>query len=274
MLERYVQLRSIVNEILLENARAPEILSAQENNILQKIMLILHPFEFVTKDMCGEKYITSSKVIPTVNCLRHQIQNIKAQGEDKAIIEQLKQQTIKEINDRFRTVEQNHILAISTLLDPRFKNIHFTDSNACARAISFIRRTVNASDSPCPSANSSESDSEVMDFWSQHKQLAHARRQRRIEGEKDEVGLYLANQVSPLKSDPLHAWEDMKSVFPRLYNLAKKYLIIPATSVPSERLFSRAGAIITESRNRLTGSRLDKILFMSDCPEDDWNFPK
>lgn len=43
-----------------------------------------------------------------------------------------------------------------------------------------------------------------------------------------------------------------------------------ATSVPSERLFSKAGGIMAKTRNRLTGSRLEKILLLTDLPEDQW----
>lgn len=275
MLQRYIQLRSIVNEILLENPNAPDIVSAQENNLIQKIILILNPFEYVTRDISGEKYVTSSKIIPTVNCLRLQIEDIKSQGEGQEIIETLKERALKEISERFRQIEHNHILAISSLLDPRFKNIHFMDPEACARAMSFIRRAIKANDSPVSSiSHSSESENESFDFWSPHKKMAHTRRFRSNEGERDELGLYLSNQVSALKTDPFQQWEDMKTVFPRLYSLAKKYLIIPGTSVPSERLFSKAGAIVTESRNRLIGSRVDKLLFMSDCTEEDWQFTK
>ena len=35
-------------------------------------------------------------------------------------------------------------------------------------------------------------------------------------------------------------WQENATVYPRLQQLAKKYLCIPGTSVPSERLFSKA----------------------------------
>jgi hypothetical protein len=56
--------------------------------------------------------------------------------------------------------------------------------------------------------------------------------------------------------------------------LATKYFCVVATSVPSERLFSKAGATATKSRNRLTGNKISKLLFLSWLPEDLhlWNY--
>jgi len=54
-------------------------------------------------------------------------------------------------------------------------------------------------------------------------------------------------------------WEGNKSQFPLLYNLAAKYLAIPATSVSSERSFSKAGLTIGKLRTRLTGQHIDEI---------------
>nr|CAD7262978.1 unnamed protein product [Timema shepardi] len=51
------------------------------------------------------------------------------------------------------------------------------------------------------------------------------------------------------KRDAIEIWEDMKSLFPTLAKIAMIYLPIVATSVPSGRLFSEAGATITQERN-------------------------
>lgn len=86
----------------------------------------------------------------------------------------------------------------------------------------------------------------------------------------DELSLYLANPVTPLKSEPLKIWMDMKNMYPKLYKIAMKYSCLVATSVPSERLFSHAGATVTQARNRLLGKRLEKLLFLGSIPEEDW----
>ena len=45
--------------------------------------------------------------------------------------------------------------------------------------------------------------------------------------------------------------------------LAKKYLAIPGSSVPSERLFSKAGELISENRSQLKPKNVDTILFLN-----------
>jgi hypothetical protein len=42
----------------------------------------------------------------------------------------------------------------------------------------------------------------------------------------------------------------MKSVYPLIYMEAQKIFCVVATSVPSERLFSKAGATLSKERNR------------------------
>ena len=75
--------------------------------------------------------------------------------------------------------------------------------------------------------------------------------------------------------NPLKWWKQNVSKYPTLSVLARQYLSIPGTSVPSERIFSCAGLVVSKLRNRLSSSLVDQIIFLSKnyVPEqktDDW----
>ena len=58
--------------------------------------------------------------------------------------------------------------------------------------------------------------------------------------------------------------------FPTLAILARRYLAIPASSAPSESIFSIAGDIITKKSNRLSDESFRLILVLKNwgIPED------
>jgi hypothetical protein len=55
----------------------------------------------------------------------------------------------------------------------------------------------------------------------------------------------------------------VQAVLPVLSRIAAVYLAIPATSAPSERLFSEAGVLLDRRRARMLGSRARSILFLN-----------
>lgn len=78
---------------------------------------------------------------------------------------------------------------------------------------------------------------------------------------RTEVDNYLNENVSPT-IDVYDWWNKNKHSYPILSRIARKYLSIPATSVPSERLFSDAGNQITSKRNRLSSKVVSQLLFV------------
>ncbi|KAL3218102.1 hypothetical protein MRX96_006080 [Rhipicephalus microplus] len=65
-------------------------------------------------------------------------------------------------------------------------------------------------------------------------------------------------------NDVLKFWKDTQNELPWLSCLAKKMLCIPATSTPSERVFSVAGLVLRSRRANLHPLTIDKLLFIHD----------
>ena len=64
------------------------------------------------------------------------------------------------------------------------------------------------------------------------------------------------------KTDVLTWWRNNRKLFPNLFKLVKVYLHIPATSVPSERIFSLAGYIVRSRRSKILAANVDKHIFL------------
>lgn len=77
-----------------------------------------------------------------------------------------------------------------------------------------------------------------------------------------EVKNFLQEPLLGINENPIEWWKQRKSFYPRLYDLAIARLCVVATSVPSERIFSKAGQVITDRRNRLSGDKVKQTLFL------------
>ena len=76
MLERFLKLRIVISEIVIESVVAPNLPNAVQMETLNELTAVLKPFEYVTRESSGQKYITISKVIPMLNCLTTELNRI------------------------------------------------------------------------------------------------------------------------------------------------------------------------------------------------------
>lgn len=74
---------------------------------------------------------------------------------------------------------------------------------------------------------------------------------------------FMEEKVITRSEDPLLWWKSNEAVLPLLSKVAKKNLGIVATSVPAERLFSKAGETISQRRNRLKPKNVNMLLFLN-----------
>ena len=79
---------------------------------------------------------------------------------------------------------------------------------------------------------------------------------------KSEIDRYLCEPQEPFHKqyDSLKFWKHNQQKYPILCTIAKDYLSIQPTSVPSERAFSQGGLTVTRIRNRLTPDTVKKMM--------------
>jgi len=181
---------------------------------------------------------------------------------------------LQDIKKRFGSIEHVNILAICTILDPRFKKIYFNDKIACSQIISEITDMLHGNVTKDITHTNSNIIEENESLWSFHKKLMDQNQldQQIICNEEKGMELrnYLRKPVTDLKTDVIKFWCDQKITYcTNLWKIALRHVVIMSISVSCERLFSNTGNIITDKRNRLTGERFDKLLFLKSLHFDE-----
>lgn len=85
-----------------------------------------------------------------------------------------------------------------------------------------------------------------------------------------EVSRYFGAAQSHQELTILQWWKKNGIFYPRLSILARKYLAVPASSVPSERIFSLAGQLVNKKRARLSSTNIDTFIFLNKNLSEYW----
>ena len=153
----------------------------------------------------------------------------------------MKREMLSSLNRRYIAVEANAPLVLATILDP-VTAITATQSSLAPEPPPKRARTVTLN---CLSEILEEAGATVSNVSSS-------------EGEKN-----LAEPLIPFyRANSYSCWAENRVWFPLLAKLAQRYLSAPPTSVPTERLFSGAGDVYDEKRNRLAPERAEMLLFI------------
>ncbi|KAL1246589.1 hypothetical protein QQF64_034552 [Cirrhinus molitorella] len=250
-------------------------LSSADFDIISESLEVLAPFKYATEELSAEKRVSASKIIPIIRMIQHKVAEKTALARN-ASASFLGTALQKYINKRCSNSESIRVLALATLLDPRFKTLGFgNQDNACeaewiltGECASIIRITTEHSSQAETSSSSSSQAAQTPpssdDLW----ELLDSRvseTQRHHSSNSDatiEVKRYLRDAYLPRSEDPLKYWHVHKE-YPHLYALAREYLAITATSVPCERIFSKAGDVISKKRSRLSSSTAEQVIFLN-----------
>ena len=80
---------------------------------------------------------------------------------------------------------------------------------------------------------------------------------------RDEFTSYIEEPPLHPNSNPLQWWMRNEERFPKVAAVARRYLCAPSTSVPSERVFSARGNIVTKKRCSLLPENVTCLVFLN-----------
>jgi hAT family C-terminal dimerisation region len=278
MLERLYEQRQALAAYVAEYD-CPEFgsLDPEKWNLVDKIIRVLRQFEIFTREISSEAS-TIGDIIPIVAMIKLNlaVNNEEGTGDIYKGVQIMRSTLRNEMNERFDTneIEKQPKLVLATLLDPRYKDKFISSAENKQQAsvlllelasqanLATVESEVAAlSALPTKKARTDESTS----VWVAYdafvkKEVASSGTLSSLEN--IQLQNYMAEGTIDRTVSPFVWWACNKSRFDRLAIVAKKYLGAPSTSVASERLFSTAGKIYTEERNRLHADKAEKLLFV------------
>lgn len=102
--------------------------------------------------------------------------------------------------------------------------------------------------------------------WLEAKKAAKARSATRLTDRErlvKELDSFLDEPNEAEDSNPLKWWQTNQSKYPTVAVVARMFLCIPATSVASERVFSKCGRVCSERRSLLSPQHVEHLVFLS-----------
>jgi hypothetical protein len=87
-------------------------------------------------------------------------------------------------------------------------------------------------------------------------------KKRKLNSSQDETKRFFESTTEDYKVEPDKWWLINRESYQNLSRMAFDLLAIPATSVPSEEVFSKAGDLITKRRNRLNKKTIRILMLL------------
>ena len=173
-------------------------------------------------------------------------------------------------DERFGSVTSEPLYVIATLCDPRYRCRLFDAGKLQTVKSWLVEEARKAGDAMAATSSppakqprlSTPNSRQTLVLGVLSGLLASSSCQTPSSIAETEVERYLAQDPVPTTTCPLDWWRENQSLFPLVAHVARRYLSAPPTSVASERLFSAAGLVYTDRRNRLAPKRADMLLFL------------
>ncbi|XP_048525013.1 zinc finger BED domain-containing protein 4 isoform X2 [Dendroctonus ponderosae] len=254
--------------------------------VAEQAIKVLEIFNLITLAISSEQKLNTSTIIFYYKKISKHLNSMNL----NAVMPQIKNMVEKlkfELKSRFKDIQENHLIAQATILDPRFKKFGFIDEEDYKRAVENLYTEVANTTLVDASLQNQSSDinikSEPIDqniaqgnnfidgLWNDFDAEIrhHLKPSNSTISAVEEVNKYLEESILPRKDssgvchDPFVWWNQRKHIYPKLYQIMKTRLCIMATSVPCERIFSQAGQILSERREVFKTDEISRLVFLN-----------
>ena len=277
MVERVLEQERALAKVLYADKKTKQlVLTWQEIEVLEAIQRALKPLQEFTDALSGEGYVTLSYVRPVLHLFQSKL--LAPQQGDGELANTIRRTILTYLNDKYSEPS-----TMASFLDPRFRGTYVASEKIAAlkeRVVSEAEevllgqgKSAEAVQQAAPHSAAAESvvGAQVPPIAKRRKSLASCFDKEETpssaftsrESIENELSSYLRSGCLDREANPLQWWREHEVAHPALSRLAKKYLCVPATSSPSERIFSWSGNIVTCQRASLKPDTVDKLVFLA-----------
>jgi uncharacterized membrane-anchored protein YhcB (DUF1043 family) len=251
MIDSLIKNQEAIDNVLKE--KTPDlVLTKSEWKFLSAFQEVLtHPAK-ITKQMSGSNYPTVSIIWPMFCTLVTKLDGVKGTAREFA------DKIAAGVRQRTGNLCAISVELLASCLDPRFKALNFVKVDVRKAAHKTILKLLKNAPEAIETTTKKRKIDE--DQYALYGLEAPAE----LSAVELEWKMFLNEEDASPMTDCLTWWTANRSRYPRVATLARKYLCIPATSVPSEQLFSHAGDTITKKRNSLKPENAELLVFVGD----------
>ncbi|XP_041706895.2 E3 SUMO-protein ligase ZBED1-like isoform X1 [Coregonus clupeaformis] len=285
MLERFLEqqpaiMATLMSKDLRKGVTDVGTLSESDIANMDDIVQLMGPVKMATTMMCEEDQPTLSVIAPLQAKLLKHLQPCE---DDSTQVAEIKRVMASDLSTRYRGTQD--ALNIASALDPRFKELPYLEKedreqvytklvfeaevshqmqamgnqeedegSSSTKLSGFNEETTAPNESP--PCKKKALDALFGDSFTQRERKSTSKTARA------EVLRYRAKDALPLTENAMKWWRSQEKELPVLSTLAKRYLCIPGTSVPAERIFSTAGDIVNAQRSVLRPDHVDELIFL------------
>ena len=251
MNEHFLKLNPDILDQIQANANITP--TAYELQMCIELVDILQPFQLATDLVQGDKVVTASFVISSIKGLRAELASLHNKYSSKLITTLQASQ-----EERLTKYEEMEHFQLAAILDPRFK-LDWCSEDELQPMKSLLNEKYQSLNPASASFDESEAPPakrrKLFSFMTARHTIAQS-------APSTEVTRYLNLPCISEDENPLDYWKKENDNFPVLSTLACKYLCIPASSGPVERLFSIAGKVFRPERCRIGDEQFQQLMMV------------
>nr|XP_028575889.1 zinc finger BED domain-containing protein 1-like isoform X1 [Podarcis muralis]XP_028575890.1 zinc finger BED domain-containing protein 1-like isoform X1 [Podarcis muralis] len=237
------------------------MLEGDDISAVQDFVSAATVLEDFTTTLSGSSYVTASSVLPLYRQIKKSLQ---PQEGDSVLLKDIKRKILGALSEKYDSAPTATTLGLATLCDPRFR-LRFLEAPEAVRQEAVKKmadlqgslRAASMEPSTGPAPPRKRTLAKIFGLESEEALADDASKAEK------ELNEYMAMPRVSFDECPLTWWKANEASFPMLKVLAKKFLAIPGTSVPSESAFGTAGDALQRQRVSLLPENAEMQIFLA-----------